>query len=490
MLQNKRVFDTDVQLFKYKVLKEVIRRAYAGNLENAYLEIPKIVSPGPKSELRCCIYKERAIVQENIRMAMGGDKSNPNVVEVIDIACDECPIGGIYVSPACRGCITHACKESCPRGAITIKDRHAVVDKEKCIECGKCAKACPYGAIIAQHRPCMVSCKVKAISMDSDRKAKIDNNKCISCGACIRQCPFGALADKSFVLDIVNMIKGSENNTKYKVYAVVAPSIISQCQSSSVEQVVTAIKMLGFHSVFEAALGADITLYHEALEWKEKGGAMTTSCCPAFVSYIEKYFPELRSKVSHSPSPMVETALILKKMDPDCKVVFIGPCVAKKGEFQHPRTERTIDCVMSFEELQAFVDARGIESSTLEPTPLEDASFFGRIFARSGGITSGLGELAKRYGIEGISPIAMSGIEECRNNLTLLKLGKSPYNFFEGMARVGGCVNGPLCINHGMKNIGDVDQYGREAKKEDMMESVDLWAEHYDRDSNGLKEEH
>lgn len=490
MLQNKRVFDTDVQLFKYKVLKEVIRRAYDGKMENAYLEIPKVVSPGPKSELRCCIYKERAIVQENIRMAMGGDKSNPNVVEVIDIACDECPIGGIYVSPACRGCITHACKESCPRGAISIKDRHATVDKEKCIECGKCAKACPYGAIIAQHRPCMVSCKVKAISMDSDRKAKIDNDKCIACGACIRQCPFGALADKSFVMDIIDILKKSENNTRYKVYAVVAPSIISQCQSSSVEQVTTAIKMIGFENVFEAALGADITLYHEALEWKEKGGSMTTSCCPAFVNFIEKYFPELRGNVSHSPSPMVETALLLKRIDPTCKVVFIGPCVAKKAEFQHPRTEQAIDSVMSFEELQAFVDARDINTATLEGTPLEDASYFGRIFARSGGITSGLQEIAKKNGIEGIKPVAMSGIEECRNNLMLLKLGKSQFNFFEGMACVGGCVNGPLCINHGMKNIGDVDQYGRDAKKEELMDSVELWAEHFDKDANGLKENH
>jgi len=477
MIQNQRVFDTDVQLFKYKVLKEVIRRAYEGGLENAYFEIPKIVSPGPKSDLRCCIYKERAIVQERVKMAMGGNPDNPNVVEVIDIACDECPIGGIYVSPACRGCITHACKEACPRGAISIVDRHSVVDKERCIECGKCTKACPYGAIIAQHRPCMVSCKVKAISMDADRKAKIDNDKCISCGACIIQCPFGALSDKSFVLDIIDILKKSENNTKYKVYAVVAPSIISQCRATSVEKVTEGIHKLGFADVFEAALGADITLYHEAKEWSEKNGVMTTSCCPAFVTYIEKYFPELRQNVSSSPSPMVETALLLKKMDPTCKCIFIGPCVAKKGEYKHPRTKGAIDCVMSFEELQAFLDARHINTSELEGMPLENASFFGRIFARSGGITDGLMEVAKNLGVEGVKPVAMNGIEECKNNLMLLKLGKSPYNFFEGMSCVGGCVNGPLCINHGVKNTGDVDQYGKTSKLDGIQPNVDLWAE-------------
>ena len=161
MINSSRVFDTNVQLIKYKVLKEVIRRAYEGGMEDAYTEIPKIISPGPKSELRCCIYKERAILQERIKMAMGGDKKNPNVIEVLDIACDECPIDGMYVTPACRGCIVHSCKEVCPRDAITIVNKKAVIDKEKCIECGKCTKACPYTAIIAQHRPCIQSWRGK-----------------------------------------------------------------------------------------------------------------------------------------------------------------------------------------------------------------------------------------------------------------------------------------------------------------------------------------
>ena len=284
-----RIFDTNVQLIKYKVLKEVIRRAYEGGLEDAYTEIPKIISPGPKSNLRCCIYKERAIVQERIKMALGGNKENPNVVEVIDIACDECPTAGMYVTPACRGCITHACQEVCPRDAITIINKKATIDKEKCIECGKCTQACPYSAIIAQHRPCVNSCKVKAISVNENDKAVIDNDKCISCGACVYQCPFGAITDKSLVMDVIDILKKSENNTKYHVYAVIAPAIISQCRYGRLTQVATAIKKLGFHDVVEAALGADITLYHEAKEWEEKK-VMTTSCCPSFVMYIEKNF--------------------------------------------------------------------------------------------------------------------------------------------------------------------------------------------------------
>ena len=315
-----RVFDTNVQLVKYRVLKEVIRHAYNGTLRDAYLEIPKAISPGPKPELRCCIYKERAIIQDRIKMAMGGDADNPNPVQVIETACDECPAEGVMVTPACRGCMVHACKDVCPKGAISIVNHHAVVDKEKCIECGKCSKACPYSAIIMQHRPCMASCKVKAISIDENKKAKIDNNKCISCGQCVYKCPFGAITDRSFVLDIIDMLKKSENNTKYKVYAVVAPAIVSQCRFGRPTQVVTAIMKLGFHQVVEAAMGADVCLYNEAKEWAEKK-LMTTSCCPSFVAFVEKNFPELVPYISHSLSPMNWAARMIKATDPTAKVL-------------------------------------------------------------------------------------------------------------------------------------------------------------------------
>ncbi|MDD4141602.1 MAG: 4Fe-4S dicluster domain-containing protein [Bacteroidales bacterium] len=474
MINTPRVFDTNVQLIKYKVLKEIIRRAYEGGMEDAYTEIPKIISPGPKSELRCCIYKERAVLQERIKMAMGGDKKNPNVVQVIDIACDECPIDGMYVTPACRGCIVHSCKEVCPKDAITIVNKKAVIDKEKCIECGKCTKACPYTAIIAQHRPCVQSCKVKAISMNEDKKVVIDNDKCISCGACVYQCPFGAITDKSLVLDIIDILKKSEDNKKYRVYAVIAPSIVSQCRFGRVSQVVTAIKMLGFHQVVEAALGADITLYHEAKEWAEKR-VMTTSCCPSFVTYVEKNFPELVKYISHSVSPMIETAMLIKHSDPTAKVIFIGPCASKKNEYTLAKTNGAIDSVMSFEELQAFVDARHIDTTVLEDTELNNASYYGRIFAKSGGIAQGIAEVAAEMGVEGVKPIAMNGIDECKINLLKLKLDKATENFFEGMACEGGCLNGPLCITHSPRNVVDVDKYGNEAKEKTIFNSVKLY---------------
>lgn len=469
-----RVFDTNVQLEKYQVLKEVIKRAYDNTLEDAYLEIPKAISPGPKSELRCCIYKERAIIQERVKMAMGGDKNNPNVIEVIDVACDECPVGGMMVTPACRGCLMHACKDVCPRDAITIVNHQAVIDKSKCIECGKCTKACPYGAIIAQHRPCMKSCKVKAISINEYGKAVIDTNKCIECGACVYKCPFGAISDKSMILDVIRMLRDSEDNSKYKVYAVIAPAIVSQCRFGRVSQVVTAIKKLGFYQVVEAALGADITLYKEIKEWQERK-LMTTSCCPSFVSYIEKHFPELKQHISHTVSPMVETAMLIKASDPTAKVIFIGPCASKKKEFSLEKTQHAIDGVISFEELQAFVDARGLDTTAFEDTTLDNASFYGRIFAKSGGIAQGVADVAKSKGVEGVKPCVMNGLDECKVHLLQLKMGKAVENFFEGMACEGGCLNGPLCISHSPRNVVDVDKYGNEAKEKTIDNSVKLY---------------
>ncbi len=476
-----RIFDTSVQLLKYRVLKEVIKYAHQGHLRDVYVTLPKIISPGPKAEIRCCIYKERAITQERIKIAMGGNKDNPNIVEVIDIACDECPAGGLYVTPSCRGCIAHHCHESCPKDAITIIDRKAVINSQKCVECGRCTKVCPYNAIVMHQRPCVVSCKPKAITVGADKKVNINNDKCIECGACVKMCPFGAIMDKSYVLDVVDMIKGSDNGTNYKLYAVIAPAIVSQFKYVKIEQIVTAIIKMGFHQVVEAALGADITLHKEAKELAEVD-ILTTSCCPSFVKYIETSFPTLTQYISHSVSPMVETARLIKSTDPTAKVVFIGPCVAKKSEFKLEKCGGAIDSVISFEELQAFIDALDIDAATLEPTPLDNGSFYGRIFAKSGGILQGITYLAEKNNIA-IKPVSMNGLTECKVELSKLKSKVSEYNFFEGMACEMGCINGPLCLSRGKKNISDVERYGKQAKELEIDNSVLL----YEQLSNSIK---
>ena len=269
-----RKFDTKVQYLKYKVLREVARQAWQDTLLENVLDIPKIIVPGKQPTMRCCVYKERAILAERVKLAMGGSADNPNVIEVIDIACDECPVGGYEVTNACRGCLAHRCEDVCRRGAISFDENHvAHIDKTKCVECGQCAKVCPYTAIVSRKRPCQNACKVKAISMNEEKAATIDNNKCISCGACVYQCPFGAIMDKSYMLNVIDLLRKSEQGRSYKLYAIVAPSISSQFNYARLGQVISGLKALGFHTVVEAALGADMVAEAESRELAEKGSS-------------------------------------------------------------------------------------------------------------------------------------------------------------------------------------------------------------------------
>lgn len=471
-----RKFDTKVQYLQYKVLREVARNAFNDTLLEKLTDIPKVIIPGNVPTMRCCVYKERAIIAERVKLAMGGNRSNPNVIEVIEIACDDCPAGGYEVTNACRGCLAHRCEDVCRRNAITFDHQQkAHIDKNLCVECGQCAKVCPYSAIVSRRRPCENSCKVKAISMNENKAASISNEKCISCGACVYQCPFGAIIDKSFILDVIDMLKRSKNNTEYKMYAVVAPSISSQFTYAKLGQVVTGIKELGFFNVVEAALGADMVAYKEAEELKKKG-FLTSSCCPAFVDYIKKQFPDLAEHISENLSPAATIAKYIKTTSSPCKVVFIGPCTAKKMEFQKPEVRPYIDSVITFEELQALFDAKKVDIENLKESVLDNASYFGRIFARSGGLTDAVSEAIKEQGETDFvfNPIACDGIEACRAALLKAARGALPNNFIEGMACVDGCIGGAGCLTHGEKNKREVDAYGKEAMEKNITDAISV----------------
>ena len=464
-----RKFDTKVQYLKYKVLREVARLAWEDSLTENVLSIPKTIVPGNTPTMRCCVYKERAILGERVQLAMGQDISTSRVIEVIEIACDECPAAGFEVTDTCRGCLAHRCEDVCKRGAISFDHNHvAHIDKSKCIECGRCATVCPYGAIINRKRPCQRACKVKAITIRENNAASINYDKCIDCGACVYQCPFGAITDKSYILKVIDMLKQPEQ----QVYAIVAPSISSQFTYAKHGQVISGLKALGFHTVVEAALGADMVAWEEAKELGEKG-FLTSSCCPAFVRYIETAFPELKDHVSHNLSPMATLARYIKEDRPRVKVVFIGPCTAKKAEVKKDDVKDYVDAVLTFEELQALLDSRDLDITAMEETALDNASYFGRIFARSGGLTDAVTQALKEQGSAfDFCPVTCDGIEECRTALFKKSKNLLKENFIEGMACKGGCIGGAGCLTHGEKNKAQVDQYGEEASDKTISDAL------------------
>lgn len=466
-----RTFETKIQELKTQVLTEVARLTWEDRLQTGILDVPERIIPGPTASLRCCIYKERAIINSRVKMAMGGDKTNPSVVEVLPIACDECPVTEITVSASCRGCLATRCVHACPKDAISIVNHRAHIDHDKCITCGKCLNACQYSAIVKTQRPCEKGCPVNAISMGPDKKASIDINKCISCGSCVNQCPFGAIQDKSWITDAIQMLKGSDH-WGYKTYAVIAPSIASQFAPATYGQVVAGLKKLGFTGVAEVALGADMVADRESEELVERG-VLTSSCCPGFVGFVKKKHPEMEKYVSHTPSPMVMIGLYLKEKEPDAKVVFIGPCIAKKKEFQLGRTMNSIDCALTYEELLALFDSKNIDLTKLEEEPLDEASPFGRNFARSGGVAQAVAETLKERGTQfDLKAVPCSGIAECELALLKLKAGRLDGNFIEGMACEGGCVQGAGCLVRSPRNKMDVEKHAKEAEGRGVLAAV------------------
>ncbi|WP_298836194.1 4Fe-4S dicluster domain-containing protein [uncultured Clostridium sp.] len=471
-----RSFDNDIQLIKYEVIKEVVKLTIKGTLQKEGKNLFKVLVPGPKSRTRCCVHKERAIVGERIKLVMGGNKKNKNIIEVINIACEECPIQRFTVTEACRGCLTHKCIQACPVGAIQSINRRSYINPDKCIECGKCKNACPYNAISDVMRPCRRACNAGALSFDEDKKAIIDNEKCIQCGACVYQCPFGAIMDKSSVVDIAKLLIKSKENEKLHVYAVIAPAIASQFTYAKIGQVVAGIKEMGFYDVVEVAIGADMVVQNETkefIETIEELKTMTSSCCPAFVSYIKKNYPELAKHVSSTVSPMIAISKLIKKTDPLAKIVFIGPCTSKKMEIKQDDIKGITDYVMTFEELQAMLDAYEINLETCEELPLNNASFYGRIFARSGGLTEAVKHLVEEANtpVE-LKPISCDGLIECDKALKLLKFNRSVGNFIEGMACSGGCIGGAASLRHGPKDKNEVNNYGKLALDKDAYDLI------------------
>ncbi|BBF43434.1 periplasmic [Fe] hydrogenase [Lachnospiraceae bacterium KM106-2] len=454
-----------LESIKREVMYEVAKAAFH-NDEAAMEQIPYDMIPGPQPQFRCCIYKEREIIRQRVRLARGlspnPKKDDKNIVQVINSACEGCPITRFTVTDNCQKCVSKRCQAACHFKAISMGKDRAYIDPDLCHECGQCAKACPYNAIADLMRPCKRSCPVDAISMDENRIVKIDEEKCIHCGSCIKDCPFGAISDRSFMVDVIKLLQSGR-----PVYACVAPAIEGQFgKDVTIGILNAAVKDLGFADLYEAALGADLVADSESKEWTQaynEGKKMTTSCCPAFVTMIKKHYPGLLDNVSTTISPMTATARLIKAIDPKAIVVFIGPCVAKKNEVLENITQDSADYALTFEELDAMFEAKEIDLSSYDGKK-QQGSIYGKRFSESGGVTKAVVEALSERGDHGKLKVRQcNGAADCKKALLLMKVGRLPEDFVEGMVCEGGCMNGPKAIRNGAMYQKDREAMFKEA---------------------------
>lgn len=437
--------DENVITIKHKVLNEVARLAFEGKLEEERDHIAGRLIPGPLPQFRCCIYKEREIIRQRVRLAEGkapGEEDDGNIIQVINSACEDCPISSYTVTENCQNCLGKACINACKFGAIESGRHRSHIDASKCKECGQCAKACPYNAIAHLKRPCKFSCPVDAITYNEYGLSVINKDKCIRCGKCIHSCPFGAIGSKTWIVDVINAIKSGKH-----VYAMLAPATEGQFGPDiTMASWRKAMKELGFTEFVEVGLGGDLTAKSEAEEWREayaEGKKKVTSCCPGFVNMVRKHYPELSDAISTTVSPMCGVSRLIKAKDPEAVTVFIGPCIAKKSEVVDQKIEGNADYAMTYSEIRAMMRAKGVALEPVENT-YQESSVFGKRFGNSGGVAAAVQESLKESGNDiDIKVCKANGADECKKALLLMKVGRLPEDFIEGMACDGGCVGGP-----------------------------------------------
>ena len=477
------------------VFTEVARMAYSGRGYEGVDELPYIIVPGDQPLHRESVFLERAIASERVRLAMGlnirpiqtrhlmtegmdhaavaEQYYEPPLVNIIPYACHACPTNMYKVSNYCQNCLAASCQKVCPKDAITFRNNRSYIDLNKCIRCGKCAKACPYNAIVHLERPCAAACGMDAIGSDDHGRAVINQDKCVACGQCLVSCPFGAIVDKGQIFQVIQSILQGD-----KVIAIVAPAFIGQFgKHSTPGKFVTAMKALGFARVVEVAVGADMCTIEEAKDFLEKVPAeqpyMATSCCPAWHSMVHKLFPAQSKNISMTLTPMVFTARLMKKQYPGCKVVFVGPCAAKKLEAIREDIRSDVDFVLTFEELMGMFQAKDIDFETIEESDvLNEGTAAGRGFAVSGGVAKAVEDIIHQTNPDvEVKTARAEGLRECRKLMTLAKAGKYNGYLLEGMACPGGCVAGAgtlLPVELAAKVIG---RYQNEAKRESPLDS-------------------
>ena len=476
-----------------RVFEEVAKLAYDDEDYHRLAELPYEILQ--ESVGRSSIFLERAIVRERLRLAIGLPvrKANehgavyqgieealkdekfyePPLINVIDFACNGCPEESYYVTDVCQGCLANPCKNVCPKGAIKIVNGRSIINQDLCIHCGKCSNVCPYGAIVHRERPCAKACGMHAIHSDENGKAIIDYDKCVSCGMCMVNCPFGAIADKSQIFQLIKAIKSEKD-----VYAIIAPAFIGQFGPKvNLKTIDDAFKQLGFSGVYEVSIGADLCTIEEANDYltnvPNKLKFMATSCCPAWSVMAKTEFPEFKENISMAMTPMVYTARLVKKTHPNSKVVFVGPCSAKKLEASRKSIRSDVDFVLTFEELYGMFAAKKVELNKLHESELKNiTSADGRGFAVMGGVAQAVVNSAAKIAPDReIKVFAAQGLDNCRKMLKEAEQGKYDGYLLEGMACPMGCVSGAGTLASASRAKALVGVSQREAKLKQSVET-------------------
>ena len=490
-----RGIQTPVRNVRRRIFKEIAKFGYEQRNLQDLEDLPYEIIPGEVAKYRDSIYRERAIVGERLRLAMGMslnpadkptritkgiDESNisekyyePPLINIIKFACNSCPEKRVIVTEGCQGCLEHPCQEVCPKQAIHMENGRSVINQEKCIKCGKCLESCPYNAIIKQERPCAKACGMNAIHSDEYGRAEIDHDKCVSCGMCLVSCPFSAIVDKGQIYQTIMALKSDT-----PVYAIVAPAVAGQFEPELKNtQLRGAFKALGFTDIKEVAVGADLCTIEEAKDFMkevpEKIPFMGTSCCPAWSVMAKKTVPQLANCISMALTPMVLTARLLKQEEPDCKIVFVGPCAAKKLEASRKSVRSYVDFVLTFEEVKGMFDAKGVDFASLpEEEPLTQASSDGRGFAVSGGVAAAVVKAVKRMDPDReVKVVSANGLQECKKMLMAAKAGKYNGYLLEGMACPGGCIAGAGTVQTVKKAGVALEKMKKEASFEECMDT-------------------
>ena len=491
---------TPVTDIRRKVFTEVARMAYEvdemADLDYLMRDLPYEIIPGEERSLRSSIFLERAIVSERIRLAMGlslrpldesvpaseglqesviADKYyEPPLINVIKFACNRCPEKVVKVTEMCQGCLAHPCQEVCPKKAISFRNGKSHIDQSLCVKCGRCVSACPYNAILKVERPCAKACGMDAIHSDQYGRAEIDYNKCVSCGMCLVNCPFGAIVDKGQLFQLIKSIKRGD-----KVIAIVAPAFVNQFPGLTPSKLRTAMKQLGFAGVAEVAVGADLCTIDEAKDFMEevpsKHPFMGTSCCPAWSVMAKKLFPQYADCISMTMTPMVLTARLIKRNEPDVRICFVGPCAAKKLEASRRSVRSEVDFVVTFEEIMGMFEAKEVDFTNLPDDPAEafnDASADGRGFAVSGGVAQAVvNAIHKMDPDREVKVVSAQGLADCRKMMMMAKAGKYNGYLLEGMACPGGCIAGAGTLADPAKSAVMLTKYKAEAPMKNALDN-------------------